>query len=209
MWYAGMVYDDITTGIQSKDYAPDASFAGPVLIESPPAGSGSYAPLVPARFVEVIAKIGSNGQVCVFTYATTDLLVDVNGYFPAGASYAPVVPARFVETRAGGSTVDGAMNGIGVRGGGTVTAVQVAGRAGVPGDASAVVLNVTAVDAQAPGFVAVFPCGVDRPNGSNVNYVAGSTVANSVIAKIGSNGQVCVFTYATTDLLVDVNGYFP
>ena len=29
---------------------------------------------------------------------------------------------------------------------------------------------------------------------SNVNYVAGATVPNAVIAKVGAGGQVCLFT---------------
>ena len=79
----------------------------------------------------------------------------------------------------------------------------------MPADASAVVLNVTAVDAEAAGFLTVFPCGSARPNASNINYVAGDVVPNAVLTKIGAGGKVCVFSYAATDLIVDTNGYFP
>ncbi|MEP7047951.1 MAG: hypothetical protein ABI949_14775, partial [Ilumatobacteraceae bacterium] len=106
------------------------------------------------------------------------------------------------------STVDGLFNGIGVRGGGVVTALTVAGRGGVGGDAAAVVLNVTVVDALGAGFVTVYPCGSARPLASSVNFVAGSTVANAVLVKVGDAGQVCVFTQSATHLVVDVNGYF-
>ena len=123
----------------------------------------------------VVARVGANGRVCVFTYAATDLIVDVDGWFPAGASYVALQPARLLETRSGPglATVDGLQFGEGPRGAGSVTEVQVAGRGGVPGDASAVVLNVTVTQAQGPGFVTVFPCGSPVPNASNVNYVAG------------------------------------
>src|SRR5207302_63492 len=94
-------------------------------------------------------------------------------------------------------------------GAGSVTEVQVAGRGGVPADAAAVVLNVTATESQAPGFFTVFPCGAPVPNASNVNYVTGDTVPNAVVAKIGDGGKVCVFSYAATQLIVDVNGFFP
>ncbi len=127
---------------------------------------------------------------------------------PPVPAYSPVVPARFVDSRGGGSTIDGLLSGVGLRGAGVVTEVQVAGRGGVPVDASAVVLNVTATEAQGPGFVSVFPCGTDRPNGSSLNYVEGGTVANAVIAKVGVGGRVCVFTYAATHLIVDLNGYY-
>ena len=86
--------------------------------------------------------------------------------------------------------------------------VQVAGRAGVPVSAASVVLNVTAVDAAGPGFATVFPCGVERPLASNVNFVAGDTVPNSVIAKVGADGKVCVYSSQRIDTVVDVAGYF-
>ena len=90
--------------------------------------------------------------------------------------------------------------------------VQVGGRGGVPVDAVAAVLNVTVTEAQGAGFATVFPCGVDRPNASSVNFVAGSTVANGVIAKLGAGGvnvgKVCVFVSQPTHVLVDVAGYF-
>eukprot|EP01041_Mallomonas_annulata_P028956 gene28956-50861_t len=66
--------------------------------------------------------------------ADTDLVVDVNGYVPLGAAFEADVPARLLETRVGEglSTVDGRDNGIGPRVGGSITELQVTGRAGVP-----------------------------------------------------------------------------
>lgn len=58
--------------------------------------------------------------------------------------------------------------------------VQVAGEHGVPSDAVAAVLNVTAVDATAQGFLTMFPCDAVRPDASNVNFVSGVAVANLV-----------------------------
>jgi hypothetical protein len=157
----------------------------------------------------VVVKVGDGGQVCMFSLAATDLIADVNGYFPAGASFTSLVPGRLLESRSGLATVDGLFNGIGVRGAQSVTAVTVAGRGGVAADAAAVVLNVTVTDPHASGFVTVYPCGSERPNASSLNYVAGATVANSVVVKVGDGGQVCMFSLAATDLIADVNGYFP
>ncbi|MUH50870.1 MAG: N-acetylmuramoyl-L-alanine amidase [Actinobacteria bacterium] len=47
------------------------------------------------------------------------------------------------------------------------------------------------------------------PTASNLNFVAGQTVPNAVIAKLGTNGKVCLYTSAVTHLIVDVNGVFP
>jgi len=71
-----------------------------------------------------------------------------------------------------------------------------------------VALNVTATEAAANGFITVFPCGSPTPTASSLNTVAAGTVANAVISKIGSGGQVCLFTSSATHLVVDVNGSF-
>jgi hypothetical protein len=156
----------------------------------------------------VFAKVGVGGKVCVFTSVDTHLLIDVNGFAPAGSSVSSLVPARLLESRVGEglSTVDGEFLGGGRRAAGSVTEVLVAGRGGVPLDAEAVLLNVTAVRPGGPGFATVFPCGDDVPNASNVNFAGGDVVPNAVFAKVGVGGKVCVFTSVDTHLLIDVNG---
>ena len=85
--------------------------------------------------------------------------------------------------------------------------MQVAGRAGIPDTATAVILNVTVTQPQAPGFATVFPTGATRPTASNLNYAAGDTIPNAVIAKIGAGGSICVFTHAAAHYIIDVAGY--
>ena len=84
---------------------------------------------------------------------------------------------------------------------GSVTEIQVTGRAGVPADAAAAALNVTVTDAQAAGYVTVFPCGSARPTASTLNFVAGSTIPNGTITKIGVNGKVCLYASGATHLI--------
>jgi hypothetical protein len=150
---------------------------------------------------------GMSGDVCVYTSAPMDLLVDLGGYVPSGADYVAVGPGRLVETRPGLTTFDGQQNGIGRRATGSVTEVQVAGRVNVPGSATAVALNVTAVGAGARGFLTAWPCGAPKPVASSLNVAAGATTANAIMVKPGVGGKVCVFTSVPTDLLVDVTGY--
>jgi hypothetical protein len=157
----------------------------------------------------VIAKIGVDGKVCVFVSNQTHLVVDVDAYFPTTSSLQPLNPARVLDTRAGYTTVDGLQQGDGARQRGAVTEVQITGRAAVPIDATAVVLNVTVTEADGPGFATVYPCGTDIPVASNLNYDAGSTLANLVVAKIGAAGKVCIFNSEATHLVADINGYFP
>jgi hypothetical protein len=166
---------------------------------------------VPGQVVpnSVLSKVGRGGKVCLFSLAQTDVAVDVNGYAPAAGSPIPLVPARLLETRSGAglSTVDGLFRGGGRVGARSVTELTVAGRGGVPADASAVMLNVTAISPLARGFITVYPCGSAVPNASNLNFVPGQVVPNSVLSKVGRGGKVCLFSLAQTDVAVDVNGY--
>ncbi len=133
----------------------------------------------------------------------------MEGLYPPGPStFESLVPGRLLDSRLGGSTADHQFEGIGVRVAGSTTELLVAGRGGVPGDALAVVLNVTVTGAQGGGYVTVYPCGEERPNSSNLNYVAGGTIPNLVITKIGTDGKVCIFTSAGVNLLADVSGYY-
>jgi hypothetical protein len=157
----------------------------------------------------VVAKVGSGGKVCVYTHQATELIVDVNGHHPPASVFTSLSPARLLDTRGDGVTVDATFQRGGIRPAGSTLALQVTGRGGVPAGASAVVLNVTATGAQANGFVTVFPCGTTRPNASNVNFRPGISIPNAVIAKIGTSGQVCLYTHQATQLVVDVNGYHP
>jgi len=49
----------------------------------------------------------------------------------------------------------------------------------------------------------------DAAIGIDLNYVPGLTIANLVVAKIGANGNVCVFNQTGIQLVADVEGYFP
>jgi hypothetical protein len=156
----------------------------------------------------VVARLGVDGSICLFTQSSAHLLIDVAGYFANSDVLVPLgAPARLLDTRPGESTVDGQYRGSGLRPAGGTLQLQVAGRAGVPADASAVVLNVTATETQGPGVVTVYPTGAGRPNASNLNFVAGQTVPNAVTARLGAGGNICLFTIGSSHLIVDVAGY--
>ena len=72
------------------------------------------------------------------------------------------------------------------------------------------VLNVTATDTKASGFLTVYPDGVSRPTTSTLNFTAGQTVANQATVRLsphsayfdvynGSSGRI--------DLVIDIAGY--
>lgn len=164
-----------------------------------------------AASAAAIAKVAADGTVCLFTSASAHLIVDVNGYVPAGGSVTSVVPARLLETRniADSKTIDGTAQAIGVRDAASVTPLKVSGRGGVAGNADAVLVNVTAINPSTSAFLTVYPCDETRPTAANLNAPAGGVVNNLVTAKIAADGTICVFTSAATNLVVDVAAFVP
>jgi hypothetical protein len=70
-----------------------------------------------------------------------------------------------------------------------------------------VAANVTVVDPSAAGFITVWPCGV-RPMASTGNYRAGAIRPNAAIVAVSAGGDLCLFTLATTDVVIDITGYW-
>lgn len=124
---------------------------------------------------------------------------------PAGAvtanAFTGVTPARLLDTR----------NGIGATrfGAGGIAVLPLSGRAGIPPDATAVALNVTATNASTNSFLTVWPSGTARPGTSNLNFGRGETIANSVVVGIGTDGAIGLYNeLGTVDVIVDVTGWF-
>ncbi len=158
----------------------------------------------------VVAKLSAAGTICVFTSASTDLIVDASGVYPTGSMYIPLTPARLLETRSGATpTIDRRFSNEGSLAADSTTELVIAGRGEVPVDAAAAVFNVTVIDAAAGGYTTVFPCDAGRPNASHLNFAARQTIANTVIVKLSAVGSVCVYTSAATHMLIDANGASP
>ena len=105
----------------------------------------------------VIVAVDADGAVCIDTMSTTDVVVDLAGYIPAGSVVTPLPsPTRFLDTRVGLGAPQGQVAGL------TVTKVSLAGGFGVPADAQSVVINATAVQPGATGYLSVFPSIVAR-----------------------------------------------
>jgi len=154
----------------------------------------------------VITPMSANGDVCFYVYGIANLIVDVSGYVPAeGFATVSAAESRFLDTRPETEKV-GKLDGTGA-----AKELQITGKAGIPVGISAVAMNVTAVDTEASdvgGYVTVYPCGT-RPDTSNINFVNGQIIPNSVIAPVSTDGKVCFYVYGKADILADVSGYFP
>ena len=113
--------------------------------------------------------------------------------------FTPVAPARVLDTRLG---IGAPKARIGA--GKTVTLSL----PGLPSDTTAVVLNVTAANPSAHGYVTAYPAGATRPSTSNLNLTAGRNVANLVSVRVSSNRVTFYNSTGSTDVIADLAGYF-
>ena len=189
-------------GASADGYA--TVFGGGVL---PPTSSVNYRPgSVVAN--EVMVQLSAAGEVSVYVHSTAHVILDVVGFVPAGSDYEVLTPSRVADTRVGFVAADGLFVGTGPVVGGSTLTVPVAGRAGVPDDAVAVMLNVTIAGASADGYATVFGGGVLPPT-SSVNYRPGSVVANEVMVQLSAAGEVSVYVHSTAHVILDVVGFVP
>ena len=125
----------------------------------------------------------------------------------AGQSlYVPLDPVRLLDTRSGLGASPGRVGQGGVRD------LLVADGVRVPAGATAVVLNVTATQPTGSSDVRVYPtpsAPEAPPTVSNLNVVAGTTVANLVTVGVGAGGRVRLRNaLGAVHLVADLAGYF-
>ncbi len=77
----------------------------------------------------------------------------------------------------------------------------------MPDDAKAVIINAIAVGPDGNGYLVFYPCDEDVPTSSSLNYQTGQVVANTVIVKLTSSGEICVYSLRDVHVVVDVTGY--
>lgn len=183
----GRVYVGTSVGVRAVDAATGKQIWGDAL----PGGATSQS---------LVGLAVGGGYLLV---PTTSSLVAYRVSQPG--EFIPLTPSRVLDTR----------NSIGASGPLQPSAtvhLTVAGNVvpGVPIGASAVVLNLTASQPSAGGFITAYPTGANRPDVSNLNFVAGQTVPNLAVVPLGTGGQVDLFngSSGTVQLLADVFGYF-
>lgn len=161
-----------------------------------------------------IVPVGVSAAVSVYASDTTDLVLDIDGYFaPVSSStlaFYPLAPCRVADTRnskepqgLGPPALSGGVN--------RDFPVLKATSCDIPSSAQAYSLNFTVVPHGTLGYLTVCP----TPSGSQscplvstLNSYGGQTVANAAIVPAGVGGAIRTFASDSTDLIIDINGYF-
>ena len=181
---------------------------------STPGPEASNLNLTPGQIVPnlVIVKVGSGGYVRLQnSNGSVELVADLSGWYDdagGGALFHALAPQRVLDTRTTSQRVVGA---------GGIVDLPVTDQAGVPAaGATAVVLNVTGVDASRTTDIRVYPTPTDGsvPLVSNLNLNPGQTAPDLAIVRIGDpdiagRGQVRLRNAAgTVGLVADLAGWF-
>ena len=144
----------------------------------------------------LIEAFGAAAQVC----RTTPLVTGNVNPTTAATRYVPISPQRLLDTKADGAGP--------VCAGGNIT-LQLWGVPGMSATATAVAITVTATDRVGPGVVSVGPAGLDPSETSTISLgAAGQTSASLVMVAIGVSGQIALHVSGTTDLIIDITGFF-
>jgi alpha-tubulin suppressor-like RCC1 family protein len=169
--------------------------------------------ITPGRTVTntVITQPGSDGTVTIDASAgSTDVIVDLFGWFPPTTGYTPVTPARLLDTLPDGATIDGLTQRSGAIAARGRLDVPVAGRAGVPVTRiGAVALTLTIVSPTTDGVLAVDPTGREGQQPASI-VAPGPTTTRTIISEVGG-GSITILNYSkgANHVIVDLVGWFP
>ena len=170
----------------------------------------------------------TDGTPYVFKVTTTNAAplesnpsADSPAFIPGGAKFTAITPVRALDTRNGtgqggtaarvGSSTQGSSNSDA-----SAISLQIRGANGIPNDATAVVMNVTATGLTSPAgspqssYLTVWPGNTSTaPTASNLNFNVGQSVPNLVTVGIGTNGSVKIYNKrGAVNVIADIVGYY-
>lgn len=182
-----------------------------------PAGDSSTTPTLNYSMNQTVSntftiELGDSGTFSFTSSATTDLIVDVNGYYSEEASdangpglmFRPTTPCRGVDTR---GTV-GELGGPPLVGGSTRSFPIRSSACGIPSTARSYSLNVTVVPSGPLNSLTLWPTGQPKPDNSILQSPNGQITTNAAIVPAGIGGAINTFSSDNTHVILDINGYF-
>ncbi len=153
---------------------------------------------------------GTDQAVSVYASDTTDVVLDITGYFvalpnPEALAFYPLTPCRIADTRG----PQGPLGGPFLPGGQQRDfPILQATACNIPSTAQAYSLSFTVVPQNSLNYLTVWPSGQSQPTVSTLNDGTGTTVANAAIVPAGAGGDINAYVTDNTDLIIDINGYF-
>jgi hypothetical protein len=113
--------------------------------------------------------------------------------------FTPVTPCRLIDTRSGDPIQGGTSQSFDL---------PQLGGCNIPASATAYSLNVTVSPHGSLGYLTVWPTGEQQPSASTMNSPDGRVKANAAIVPAGYDDGLSIYASDTTDVIVDIDGYF-
>jgi hypothetical protein len=148
-----------------------------------------------------IVPAGTAGSIDIYASDTTDLVIDVNGYFApvatGGLSLYNVAPCRVLDTRTAGPVPLSGTTSLNVPNAGC----------GIPVSAQAFVFSAVVVPPAPLGFLTLWPQAQAQPLVSTLNAADGAITSNLAIVPAAVGGNISAYPSSPTHLLLDLFGY--
>ena len=159
----------------------------------------------------VTVPTGTNGSVDIYASDTTNVVVDIYGYYaaPSGKTlaYFPLPPCRVVDTRGPNGPLGGPYLS-----GGRERDFPMLQSPCIPVSVEPVAysINITVLPRNGSplGFLTVWAEGLPQPTVAILNAETGTIVSNAAVIPAGAGGGIAAFPSNDTDLVVDINGFF-
>ena len=149
--------------------------------------------VTPAASNRLIVQADADGEVCFYTSARVDLIVDVNAVsFDVGINS---FPNRRIDTRVRSGAPQVSAGGV----------VRVAVPEAVGG--KTVIGQLTVDRVSDTGYVTAYGCDDGVPTRSDVNYDGRvmAAASNRLIVQADADGEVCFRAFSPVDMIIDLN----
>jgi hypothetical protein len=191
--------------------AASSVYLGPAEIASPATATINFNKADITAYGSTIAIDPVGGTMSVTYMAasgTTDLVLDVTGYFSPGIggdTFHALTPIRLLDTRTGNGIAKAKVKA-------NVPITFKLWNRGVPPTAKAVTGNLTVTGSNNGWAVYIGPARVVKPTSSTINFVKGQIRANSLTVPLSATGTLWATfmsgSGSKTDLVFDVTGYY-
>ena len=214
--FNGVVGQRVSIALTSGAFDTFVYLIGPdgnVLQSNDDGGDGSNS-RIPSESGLLVLPAAGTYTIEVTSFAQNQLgnyTLTTAGDLPTAAQgpfrFVPVTPCRVADTRRN-SGFTGVFGAPTMAAGTTRVFPIPLSRCGIPATARVYSLNFTVVPQGPLGFLTTWPSDQNQPLVSTLNSPNGAVVANAAIVPASSNGSISVYVSGTSDLVIDVNGYF-
>lgn len=120
------------------------------------------------------------------------------------SEFVPVTPCRVLDTR----NPAGPLGGPIMIGASTRTFPIASNSCGIPATASGYSMNITVIPRGSLRYITLWPTGQPMPTTATMVSLYGQILSNAALVASGTSGSVNLFVTDTTDVIIDLNGYF-